>query len=102
MVFFWLFTAGIWLIGLYMLTVLGPAGFCIVIPVCSGFTFFLYQIVFGEKRGYEYSDDSDEDTEDRDPFRLDSSGIPKDPVTRWWLYKELGEQDQRDHQGDNH
>jgi len=102
MAFFWFFTAGIWLVGLYMLTVFGPAGFCIVIPVCSGFTFFLYQIVFGEKGGFDYSDGSDDDSEDNDPFRLDSSGVPKDPVTSWWLYKELGEQDQRDHQGDNH
>ena len=96
MAFFWFITAATWFIGLFMLTVFGPAGVCLVIPVCGGFTFIWYQIAFGEKRGFDYTYDSDDDTEDNDPFRLDSSGEPKDPVTRWWLYKELMDQDQRD------
>ena len=102
---FILLTAATWLAGLFMVAVTGSSMVCLVIPVCVLLTYFWYQLVFGEHESVRTSyrssyipDDGDEEGADADPFRLDSNGVPKDPITKWWLYNELLEQQQRDQQ----
>lgn len=91
---FILLTGVTWLVALFFLLLFGPAGVCIVLPGGAFFTVLWYFVCFGEPRRVQYSghlNDADDDGDINDPFRLDQDGIPKDPITKWWLYNELQE-----------
>lgn len=97
-------TAITWIFGFSILMQLGPASVCVALPVCAFFTLIWYIICLGDRRTGHYSsylpaDDDDDDKDNSDPFRLDEDGIPKDPITKWWLYNELLEQEKhhKDH-----